>query len=582
MFSHLSTLFPYIKRYRWYLVVGLGMILANRILMLITPMILRQAIDRLKEGIPIATIWVYAGALVGITMVAGVFLFMTRRTVIWASRKMEFDIRGDIFKHLLSLSQSYFDKSPTGEILSRASTDVEAVRMLLGPGIMYSTSTIMVSAGAIPFMFYLDWHLALYTLVPLPILSLAVHRIGSIVHRRFTAIQEQFAVLSAHAQESLAGIRVVKSGSHEPTRHGEFVDHNDRYFALNMRLIKVQALFHPLMYFLSGIAVVAVLYFGGGSVISGRITLGTFVAFSLYLGMLVWPMIALGWVASLYQRGTASLKRINGILSARSDVADSDVLLSMPELSGEIEIRNLTFTYPGTERAVLKNLTLHVRPGESLALVGATGCGKTTLLRLLTRVYPVPEGAIFIDGIDINRIPLARLRSLFGIVAQESFLFSTTLTENISFGVGAPLDAEQLSDLARTAGVLGEIESLPYGWKTVIGERGITLSGGQKQRVSLARALAVRPRVLVLDDAFASVDTNTEEQILGYLTGHFAGRTVLMVSHRISTARRADRIAVLEGGRVTELGTHDELAAREGFYAELAEKQALEEQLAAI
>jgi ATP-binding cassette subfamily B protein len=389
-------------------------------------------------------------------------------------------------------------------------------------------------------------------------------------------------VLSAHTQENLAGVRVVKSGAHEKTRHQEFIRLNDEYFTLNMKLIKAQGLFHPLLFFLAGIATVAVVYFGGRSVIAGQISLGTFVAFTLYLALLIWPMIALGWVVSMYQRGTASLKRIDQILNAESDVADTDVLQPPEKFTGKIEIKNLTFVYPGTERAVLSNLTLSIPAGETLALVGATGSGKTTLLRLLARHYPVPDQTIFIDGIDINQIPLARLAKLFGTVAQEPFLFSTTLAENIGFGLSNVPDTENLYELSLTAGIAEEIETLPYKWGTIIGERGITLSGGQKQRVSLARALAVDPVILVLDDAFSSVDTHTEEEILNHLDGSFAGRTALMVSHRISTARRADRIAVMEDGRIIESGTHDELIDRRGLYAALAEKQVLREQLEAI
>lgn len=582
MRSHLTFLAPYLRRYRRYLVFGFLAVVGNQMVSLVTPMVLREAVDRLHSGIASATLWWYAGLVVGLTVVSGVFLFFTRRTLIWASRKMEFDLRGDLFAHLLVLSPLYFDRTPTGEILSRASTDVEEVRMMLGPGIMYTAGTVLVTAGAIPFMFYLDWRLALYTLLPLPVLSLAVNRVGAVVHRRFMAIQKHFAVLSAHAQESLAGIRVIKSGSHEDMRDREFAGLNDQYFDLNMKLIRVQGLFHPLLYLLAGLAVVAVVYFGGSSVIAGRITLGTFVAFTLYLAMLIWPMIALGWVVSIYQRGTASLERIRQILAAQSDIADAHIV-SMPKaISGGIEIRNLTFAYPGTERAVLANFSLSIPAGKTLALVGATGCGKTTLLRLLTRSYAVPEGSILIDGADINRIPLARLRRLFGVVAQESFLFSTSLAENVSFGTAQPLDEERLWELARTAGIAGKIAALPQTWKTIIGERGITLSGGQKQRVALARALAVGPLILVLDDAFASVDTHTEEDILNHLEQDFPGRTIIMASHRLSTVRRAHRIAVLDNGRIAEEGTHDELLVRGGFYAVLAEKQALREQLEVI
>ena len=582
MRAHLAFLAPYLRRYRRYLVFGLLAVLAHQALSLVTPMILRSAVDRLREGMAMTALWTYAGSVVGLTAASGVFLFLMRRTLIWASRKMEFDLRGDLFAHLLTLSPSYFDRTPTGDILSRASTDIEEVRMMLGPGIMYTANTVLVSAGAIPFMFYLDWRLALYTLLPLPILSLAVNRVGAVVHRRFMAIQKHSAVLSAHAQESLAGIRVVKSGAHEPTRHREFAAVNDRYFDLNMRLIHVQGLFHPLLYLLAGLAVVAVLYFGGGSVVSGRITLGTFVAFTLYLAMLIWPMIALGWVVSLYQRGTASLERIRQVLAARSDVADGH-LVSVPSApAGDIEIKNLTFTYPGADRAVLANCSLRIPAGKTLALIGATASGKTTLLRLLTRSYPVPHGRILIGGEDINRVPLARLRKLFGVVAQETFLFSATLAENVSFGVGRALDDDRLWELARITGIADEIAALPQGWRTIIGERGITLSGGQKQRIALARALAVDPPILALDDAFASVDTHTEEHILNCLAEHFAGRTVLLVSHRLSTVRRAHRIAVLDDGHIVEEGTHGELLAREGAYARLAEKQALREQLEVI
>jgi len=582
MFNRVTTLLPYLKRYQRYLWIGLATVAAHNALRLAAPMVLRRAVDGLREGMTVAAIWWYAGLVVGLALAAGIFLFLMRRTVIWASRKMEYDLRGDLFAHLLKLPPSFFDRTPTGEILSRASTDIDAIRMMLGPGIMYSANALVVGAGAIPFMFYLDWQLALYTLVPLPILSLAVNRLGAMVHRQFAAIQKHFALISAHTQESLAGIRVVKSGAHEHLRHEQFTRLNDEYFALNMKLIRTQGLFHPLLYFLAGIAVVAVVYFGGRSVIDGRISLGSFVAYTLYLAMLIWPMIALGWVVSMYQRGTASLARIDQIFAERSDIADRAGPSAGGHFTGDIVINNLTFAYPGTARPVLNNMTLHIPAGHTLALLGATGSGKTTVLRLLTRAYPLPDKTIFIDGHDINIIPLTRLRALFGVVGQEPFLFSSTLAENFSFGLDKVSSLEKLVELGDTAGILGEIEELPTAWDTIIGERGITLSGGQKQRVSLARALAVRPVILLLDDAFSSVDTQTEEHILDRLARYSSGRTVVLVSHRVSTARRADCIAVMADGKIAESGTHDELIAHDGPYAALVEKQALQEQLAAI
>ncbi len=581
MFANLNRVKPYLRRYRGYIIGGLFAVAAHNVLRLISPMVLKRAVDKLETGISLPAIWGYAALVVALAAGAGVFLFVMRRTIIWASRKMEFDLRGDLFQHLLTLSPSFFDRTPTGEILSRASTDVEAVRMMLGPGIMYMSNAILVGGGALPFMFYLDWELALYTLIPLPILSLAVNRLGAIVHRRFMEIQKQYAVISAHAQESLAGIRVVKSGSREQIRHQEFVGLNDTYFTLNMDLIKVQGLFRPLLFLLAGLSVVVVLYLGGQAVIAGRITLGTFVAFTVYLGMLVWPMIALGWVVSLYQRGTASLHRIDEIFQASSDVGNGTGTSLVEPIKGKISIRDLTFTYPNADRPVIRDLSLEVEPGETVALMGPTGCGKSTLLYLLNRSYPVPEGTIFLDGKDINTIPLGSLRQVCAVAAQEPFLFSNSLERNVNFGRESDLQREQMDELADAAGVLGEIEDLPRGWQTIIGERGITLSGGQKQRISLARALAVDARVLLLDDAFSSVDTNTEEHILNHLGEFFSGRTVLLVSHRVSTVRRADRIAVMESGRIIELGTHEELLARGEHYAQLAEKQQLQDELAA-
>ncbi len=581
MFAKLNRIKPYLSRYRRYIFAGLLAVAAHNALRLISPMVLKRAVDKLETGISLTAIWGYAGLVVGLAIGAGVFLFLMRRTVIWASRKMEFDLRGDLFGHLLTLSPSFFGRTPTGEILSRASTDVEAVRMMLGPGIMYLSNALLVGAGALPFMFFLDWELALYTLIPLPVLSLAVNRLGTIVHKRFMAIQRHYAVISAHAQESLAGIRVVKSGSRERIRDREFTKLNDTYFELNMDLIRIQGLFRPLLYLLAGLSVVAVLYFGGQGVIAGRITLGTFVAFTLYLGMLVWPTIALGWVIALYQRGTASLHRIDEIFKASSDVGNGSSTTPLTPIKGDISIRNLTFAYPGSDRPVLRDLSLEIQSGETVALMGATGCGKTTLLSLLNRSYPVPEGTIFLDGQDINTIPLGTLRQINAFAAQEPFLFSNTLERNVNFPRDEDLTHERLDELADAAGVLGEIEELPRGWKTLIGERGITLSGGQKQRISLARALAADAPVLLLDDAFSSVDTNTEEHILNHLGQFFAGRTVVLVSHRISTVRRADRIGVMDAGRIAELGTHEDLLAQGGLYADLAEKQQIQDELAA-
>ncbi len=602
-FRHIK---PYLRRYRRYIIGGLFAILATNAFLLYAPMVLRNAVDRMETwsnltnslwwalGVPFAvkfkldqlltdavlsTLPWDALFIIVLMAAAGLFRFIVRRTVIWGSRKIEYDLRGDLFKHILTLDGSFFDKTPTGDIITRASVDVEQVRLMVGPGIMQGINTIAVAGLAIPMMWYLDPQLALYVLIPLPILAIATYYLGQIAHRRFLAIQERFSQLSASVQESLAGMRVIKTHVREQEKTRDFHADNQDYFRLNMRLIKLWGGFFPLLSMLSGSAVLIVLYFGGKAVIAGDIGLGAFLAFTIYLGMLIWPMIALGWVVSLYQRGTASLKRISNILDTKPRVVNppSDRVQHLPE-TGALDIRDLSFSYGDNGHRALSNVTATVQPGETVAIAGPTGSGKSTLAQLIWRRYAVPDGRILIGGVDMNAVTLDEWRKRIAMVPQEAFLFSDTLVNNIAL-TDAQLTAERLREVGDLAAFNKDVDDFPRGYQTIVGERGITLSGGQKQRATLARALVSPADILILDDAFSAVDAQTEEEILSRLNRIFGSRIILLITHRISTLQRADRILFLDEGQLRDSGTHDEMVARGGPYARWEAHEAIKEKL---
>ena len=586
-------LLPYVLRYRKQFLLGLVCVVLSSTFQLLGPWVLKFAIDDLTRAVTRQKLVAYASLILGVACVRAVFLFLMRRIIIGASREIEYDIRNDFFGRLQQMPLSYYQARRTGDLMSRATNDLNAVRTMIGPAVMYSASTVLVFAVAIVLMTSIDRRLTLIALIPLPLVSVSVKYFGSAIHRRFETIQAQLADLSAIVQEALAGVRVVRAYNQEEHEVERFSAANREYLRRNRVLIRLQGMFYPSMTLFLGFGALLVLWVGSREVIRGRITLGEFVAFNSYLVMLSWPMIAFGWVTNMLQRGMASWKRMLDVLDAVPDINDAHVTgagRTVP-LSGGIEIRNLTFTYPGAARPVLEGVSLRIEPGQTVAFVGGTGSGKSTLISLLPRLYDPPPGTVLMDGVDIREIPLERLRGAIGFVPQEPFLFSDRIAENIAFGVrtrtqpaaGSDDDAtdSRMLDAAAVARLDKDVESFPRGYHTAVGERGITLSGGQKQRTALARALMVDPNVLILDDALSAVDTYTEEEILGRLRGVMRQRTSIIVAHRISTVRDADQIFALEAGRVVERGDHEALVARGGLYATLYKKQLLEEELAA-
>jgi len=584
-------LLPYVNRYRRSFLVGLACVIATAAFQLLGPWVLKYAIDDLKLGVTRSKLLLYAGLLIGLSLVRGAFLFLTRRIIISASRDIEYDIRNDFFATLERQPLGYYQQRRTGDLMSRATNDLNAVRMMIGPAIMYSAQTVLVFVVAIALMLTIDWRLTLISLIPLPFVSLAVRYFGSAIHRRFEAIQAQLSDVSAVVQEALSGVRVVRAYRQEAHEIARFRTANEEYLRRNRVLIRLQGAFYPSMTLLLGLGSLLVLWLGGREVIRGRITLGEFVAFNGYLVMLSWPMIAFGWVTNILQRGFASWGRMLEVLDATPAISDATVTdrgraAADGFATGAIEFRDLTFTYPGAKTPALSDVSLRIEPGQTAAFVGATGSGKSTLIGLLPRLHEPPAGTVTIGGIDIREVPLARLRGAIGFVPQEPFLFSDTIAENVAFGHGAQTpEGEGTTDRVRGAAAVARLDKdvadFPRGYATTVGERGITLSGGQKQRTALARAIMVDPRILILDDALSAVDTYTEEEILSRLAGVMRQRTSILVSHRISTVRQADVIFVLQDGRIVERGRHDQLVARDGVYAAMYRKQLLEEELQA-
>ena len=583
MGKNLKPLWPYLSKYRVTLFWGAITVLFNNGLWVLWPQVVRRAVDDLNHhGITHQKILIFAALLVGLALGKGVFQFLTRWLVIGVSREIEYDLRNDMFRHLESLSYSYYQKNRTGDIMARATNDLNAVRMLLGPAIMYTANTLVFTAVALAFMWQISPKLTLYAFAPLPIASIVVQYIGRRIHERFEKIQAQFSDISARAQENFSGARVVRAYAQEEAEIALFETSNQEYVTRSLPLARLTGMLWPTLELLLGFALVLVLWLGGREVLLHKISLGDFVAFNTYIVMLTWPIIALGWIINLFQRGTASMGRINEILVARSEITDAEVapdLKTATALRGEIEFRHLDFSYDGVP--VLKDVNLTIPAGSSLAIVGPTGSGKTTLVNLLPRIYDAAPGSLLIDGRPIREYPLETLRQNIGFVPQETFLFSDSVRENIAFGVETSTD-DQVQRAAEAANIADDIEGFPEGYNTMVGERGITLSGGQKQRSAIARAIIRDPRILVLDDALSSVDTYTEEKILNHLREVMRDRTTIFISHRVSTVRNADRIAVLHEGRVVELGTHEELLARSGYYTDLYNKQLLEEELARV
>jgi len=570
----------YFRNYKLQLTLGILCILGSVSAGLFIPFIVGRAIDANWNEVTWTKLTIAAVKVLGASLISGLFLFLQRHILIGMSRNIEYDMRKQFYRHLVDQPLSFFHEHRTGDLMARATNDLSAVRQLAGPTIMYTLQTVFVVILVLPLMFMLNWWLTLLLFVTMPLVSLTVKFFGQQVHTRFEKIQDFFGQITARAQENFSGVRVVRAYAQEEAEMAAFNNLNSQYAERNLGLVKVEALMRPLMTFLIGFGFVLIIWAGVPLAVRGEITVGEFTMFNLYLTRLIWPLIALGYVVNLYQRGTASLKRLNAILRIEPSIADAKHVVEQPPIKGKIEFCDLTFRYHTTDEPVLKDLTLTIPEGHTVAFVGRTGSGKSTIANLIPRLIEAPRNTLFIDGVDIRDYPLAQLRSSIGYVPQETFLFSDSVKGNIAFGVEKAEIAE-VEWAAEIAGLSDDIAGFPDRFEALVGERGITLSGGQKQRSAIARAVLREPKILILDDALSSVDTYTEEKILGQLRGVMRDRTSVIISHRISTVREADMICVLDDGRIIEQGTHDELLALGGEYADLYERQLLEEELAA-
>ena len=594
----LRTILPYFRPYRRGFALGLVLVVITNLFTVAAPYLVKLAIDGLGDpSVTAARIGTYALLIVGVALVAGAAKYGMRELLNGVSRRIECDLRNDFFKHLLRLDATFYGSVRTGDLMARLTNDTLAVRMAAGPAIMYSVNTSVIFLLALSFMLWISPRLTAFALIPMIVLPPVVIAFGRVIHAHFEQIQEQFSTLSTMVQENLTGMRIVRAYVQEGSQAEHFDELNRQYMDRNMALVRVAGLFHPILALFSGVGMVIVLWFGGLEVIAGRITIGAFVAFQIYLALLIWPLIALGWVVNLYQRGAASMGRINKILSTEPDVRAPQLPTRLESARGEIEFRNVSFRYPGTERLVLENVSFVAKPGETVAVVGPTGSGKTTLVSLIPRVYDATEGEVLVDGVGVRKLDPEELRTLIGMVPQDPFLFSTTIEENIGLGLPGdwwareerqahnvpegPLEdpEEAVAEAARIAQLDESIRGFPKGYGTYLGERGINLSGGQKQRATLARAVARDPTILILDDALSAVDTDTEARILDDLARVMAGRTSFIISHRVSAVMNADLILVLTDGRIAERSRHAELMALGGTYATLLRRQMLEQDI---
>jgi len=577
----LRRLLDYFRPHRRQLQLGLFAILTTAGVGLLAPLVIGQGIDALHQQVTPRRLLAYAALLVVIATVQGFFSFLQRKTLVTMSRNIELDLRRDLYSQLQRLEPAFYQHSYTGDLMARATNDLEAIRRLCGPAIMYGANTLFVATGALLFMYRIHPWLTLLSLCTLPLVVLITQFFGQRIHSLFEAVQADFSRLSAKVQESLAGSRVVRAYAQEEAEERAFDRLSRDYVESNRQLIRWNAAFRPLLQLMIGLGIVAVLYFGSHLLIDDRITVGQFVSFNLFLAKLTWPMVAVGWVINITQRGLASFGRIREILDIEPGVRDQEPLEQPKDLTGAVRFDHLDFTYPGNPQAVLRQIDFAVDAGTRVALVGRTGAGKSTLLSLIPRLYEPAKGSLWIDGFDVRRLPLATLRSMLAMVPQETFLFSATIRDNVAFGQ-PEASGEEIQQAVRLAGLDEDLQDFPAGLDTIVGERGISLSGGQRQRVALARAVLRQPRLLLLDDCLSAVDAQTEERILDNLRIFFPGRTVFQVSHRISAVEGADLILVLDQGRIVERGDHQELLDQGGLYADLERRQRLEDELATV
>ncbi|MBS4033388.1 MAG: ABC transporter ATP-binding protein [Ignavibacterium sp.] len=577
--KNLSTLKKYFIRYKTKLLLGFIFILLSNAGTVYVPLLLRDAINVLEKNIQTELLIQYALLIVGTSLLAGIFRFLIRQTIIVVSREIEFDLRGDFWKHIQKLPLRYFQNNSTGNIMAHATNDINSVRMFIGPAVMYSIDTGIRLLIVVAIMLSLDTWLTIYALLPLPFLSYVVYRIGKLIHEKYTKIQETFSSLTARAQENYSGIRVIKSYVREANEINRWKELSQEYLKKNMNLVRTQALIMPILLLITGLSIIIVIIVGGTKIIDGELNLGEITAFIVYLGILIWPMIAFGWVINIIQQAEASMKRINKILNEPYEIEDNSITdFSITDLKGKIEFRDVSFKYGEHLPEVLSDIKVNISQGETVAIIGHTGSGKSSLINLIPRLYDATGGELLIDGVNVKNIPLDVLRRNIAVVQQESFLFSDNVYNNISYGL-REVNKERVKEVSGIANFDKDVESFPNGYETMVGERGITFSGGQKQRASLARALAVDPKILILDDSFSAVDTNTEEEILKNLKEYMRNRTSIIISHRISTVKDSDKIFVIADGKIAEEGNHEELVALGGIYADLHYKQLLEKEL---
>ena len=568
---------PYLAKYKKRYVIGFSALIITQVVGVTIPLVIKDTFDALMRGVTSQKLLFFAGLLLGIALVKAIFQFWMRWILIGISRDVEYDLRNDLFQHLMRQDTRYYNEHRTGDLMAKLTNDLSAVRNIVGPGIMYSANTVVAGIATIILMAHLDLRLTLLAVAPLPLASIAVKFFGQKIHERFERIQAMYSELTEKVRENLAGVRLVRAFRQEGPEMRQFDRMNRLYVEKNKSLIWISSFLWPALALLFAASFLLIMVVGGEHVLSGKITIGTFAAFNIYLMYLIWPIIALGWVTNIIQRGLASMGRLWTIFASHAAIDDRLVPPHpVRTLKGEIEFRNLTFAYNGSP--ILRNLNLHIPAGRTVAIVGATGSGKTTLAALVPRLYDAPEGTVLVDGVPVHHIPLKTLRSHIGFVPQETFLFSDTIRENIRFGVPGSSDRDT-EQAAEVSNILPDILGFPKGFDAMVGERGLTLSGGQKQRVAISRAIIRDPRILILDDALSSVDTYTEEKILRRLTQVMAGRTTILISHRVSTIRNADEIVVLHDGTIVEQGSHEELLAMNGHYTELYNKQLIEESL---